>query len=631
MNDLILMKKQSYDGNELDSLIIANKFVKNQDWEKISNFVTNNPTIRSLEFSGTNLNELGLTNLGEILKKHSHIRELKLEWNNFYEITSEFDYFCECTIQSGIQIISLNNNRLGINHVHSICKLIKHSQNIYYIDLRWNEFSDDSSRNIIEVLKKNTTLQTLNLIGNKINHQGLLNEIQDMLERNKQFQTNLATSSKSDFQKKGHSYVEGRPLGITTNNFNKDMQISILEKERDVAEEFKARYDVQLICNSKLEKKIKELEILLNNEKQAVQEFKNECENEINKERNLRKKLESVIVELRDQLSKVEVSYQRRIASIELNSEKKDLEIGNLKKELEVTRQAQERTRLTFQEKYDFLNNEFQANSERAKESVIYYQQEYENAKLSFNETVNFQTSNYLTKLKNSEEAYSIIKSQYESLLKETSELKRELQDLQVTKLIELAEREKSVSEMLNTRHNAEMKSAFNKISILTTSKDDLTEKLTSLNKQMNDLRKKHADDINYLEESELKGSANEKLQLNKQYLLLQDKLTDAEMTLKEKDTQIMKLKAENLDKSRMISSLKKEYDMKYDQTQLKAETSMKELSDKLVMLNAKYEESSRGNEALKLKITRIEQNDIRFMEELKKKIREDLSTSYHN
>lgn len=620
------MKKQSYDGNELDSLIIANKFIKNQDWEKVSNFITNNPVIRSLELSGTNMNELGLSSLGEIVKKHSHIRELRLEWNTFYEITSEFDYFCECTIQSGIQVLSLNNNRLGINHIHSICKLIKHSQSIYYIDLRWNDFSDDSARNMIEVLKKNTTLQVLNLIGNKINNQSLLNEIQDMLERNKQFQTNLMSSSKTEMPKRGNAFIDGKQLGISTSNFNKDMQISVLEKERDVAEEFKARYDVQLICNSKLEKKIKELEILLQNEKMAVQDFKAECENEINKERNLRKKLECVIVELRDQLSKVEVSYQRRIATIELISDKKDLEIGNLKKELEVTRQAQERTRQTFQEKYDFLNNEFQANSERAKDSVIYYQQEYENAKISFNETVNFQTSNYLMKLKNSEEAYSMIKAQYESLLKETSELKRELQDLQVTKQIELAEREKSVTEILSARHNSEMKSAFSKISILSSSKDDLTEKLSSLNKQMNELRKKHADDINYLEENELKTSVNEKIQLNKQFLLLQDKFTEIEMTLKEKETQIMKIKADNLEKARMLSSLKKEYETKSEHVSIKAESNIKELNDKLIIANAKYEESSRGNEALKLKITRIEQNDIRFMEELKKKIRDDLS-----
>ncbi len=38
---------------------------------------------------------------------------------------------------------------------------------------------------------------------------------------------------------------------------NEQNPVKIIEKEKDISEEFKARYDVQLISNSKLEKRVR--------------------------------------------------------------------------------------------------------------------------------------------------------------------------------------------------------------------------------------------------------------------------------------------------------------------------------------------------------------------------------------
>ena len=90
---------------------------------------------------------------------------------------------------------------------------------------------------------------------------------------------------------------------------------NIIEKEKEISDEFKARYDVQLIANSKLEKRVKELEVQLSNEKAKFEEFKMENSKDLDFERNTKMKYEDMILNLKDDLMR------------------KDLEINMLNKE----------------------------------------------------------------------------------------------------------------------------------------------------------------------------------------------------------------------------------------------------------------------------------------------------------
>lgn len=96
----------------------------------------------------------------------------------------------------------------------------------------------------------------------------------------------------------------------------------MLEKEKDIAEEFKARYDVQIIQNSKLEKKIHELEHELSNERQKKSTLKEEYEKLNFKEKQEKTLMEMTIINLRDQISKLEINHKKQIDSYELELER---------------------------------------------------------------------------------------------------------------------------------------------------------------------------------------------------------------------------------------------------------------------------------------------------------------------
>ena len=207
MSDIQLISKQ-FGGNSANALCITNKYIKDEDWERISYYLEHNTGIISLEFSGVKISSAGLFSLAEIVKNFLNLKELKLDWNDLSELSSEFDYLVESLIQSNINILYLNNNKINHNLYHSLTKLVKHAVNLSFIDLRWNEINDDGAKVLLEVLKKNTYIQYLNIVGNKILNNKLLSEINDCLMRNKQFQENQ--SKNPEFNSTSHSMMNLR-------------------------------------------------------------------------------------------------------------------------------------------------------------------------------------------------------------------------------------------------------------------------------------------------------------------------------------------------------------------------------------------------------------------------------------
>ena len=614
MSDLLVMKRTSYNNENLDSLVIQNKHLSDDDWKKIESFVFTNKNIHVLELSGININSSGLLCLNDIIRKNNHIKEIKLDWNNFNDIGSEFDSLCESIAYSSLICVYLNNNRIGgTNQIASVCKIIKHSQTIALLDMRWNEVTDDGLRYIIDSLNKNTNLQHLNIVGNKILNNKLLKELSDILERNRQYQLNNIAHIQN------HIKIEGKQQTLKDTFY--PTQLSILEKERDLSEEFKARYDVQLITNAKLEKRIKELEMTIKNSKDSISEVKEETQQEILKERNLRKKNESLISDLRDQMTQKEIQYQRKINQLESLLDKKEQENLTISKELELIQEAQERTRLNYQENYNILSNEYQSNTNKAKETILYYQQEYDQLKKDFEAQLSNQSSNYIIKLKSLEDNITTIKTNYDKLLRSSNEQKKEIMEIKLNHQLELSEKEKNLSDTLTNRHTSEMKTLLNKITMLSEIKENLEEKLEKQTKVLSEIRKKHAEEIIIIEEKDIKKINYEKLDLNKSMLNILEQKGVIETTLKERDIHYNRLKAEVNDKNKKIESIVKEKDNDIVNLKNKLDTDIKGLKDKINLLSLKNEDLNKTNECLKLKITRLEQNDVRFMENIKNRL----------
>jgi hypothetical protein len=179
---------------------ISNRAVTNKDIEMITAELSSlNPLC--LYLTGNQLNSEVLLELGKLLNNNFFLKELKIEWNNFLNIKSDFDSFCDNIIQSNLNLLSLNNNELDINFLSSINKIFKYSK-VKFIDLSWNNFSEDCLDAFYESLKSNTNITSLNLVGNKFKNSQKIDKLNEILNRNRLSESKVIQPLKNEVGKK---------------------------------------------------------------------------------------------------------------------------------------------------------------------------------------------------------------------------------------------------------------------------------------------------------------------------------------------------------------------------------------------------------------------------------------------
>lgn len=143
--------------------------------------------------------------------------------------------------------------------------------------------------------------------------------------------------------------------------------VRIIEKEKDITEEFKARYDVQLISNSKLEKrvidliicKIRELEVLLNNEKARYDEFRLENQKDLDLERSTKSKYEEMVLKFKEELMRKEIEINKITTDFDIRvSEEVQVKTDALN-ENKLLSEKLDRLKGTYEEKYRVLEGKF--------------------------------------------------------------------------------------------------------------------------------------------------------------------------------------------------------------------------------------------------------------------------------
>lgn len=184
-----------------NSIIISNKSFDDNDWNSLSSNLIENNNINSLYFSGVLFSKNDFKHLDAIIQNYTNIKEIKIEWCELNNYIIDFDNLCDSIIKSHINMIYLNNNKINHNGVNSIIKMLKYGDNIHYLDLRWNELNDDCAKLIYEALIKNTSIQYLNIVGNKILNNQLLDQINSILLRNKFFFENSIKTSNALIEK----------------------------------------------------------------------------------------------------------------------------------------------------------------------------------------------------------------------------------------------------------------------------------------------------------------------------------------------------------------------------------------------------------------------------------------------
>ena len=399
--------------NQNQILQIQNQFMRKENWESIKNQLASNDVINTLVLSGISINTEGIKILSDIIRTYPQIKNLKLEWNILYDFPNEFDQFCNAVTTSCIVYLSLNNNKINSGMCSSIQYMIANAKNLLYLDMRWNEIGNDGAKLIIAALTKNQNIIELNLIGNKINGD-TLRQIAEFMAKNKEFQNDYVFRGKVEQPKNKNQQIY--------NDIEQIIPLKVIEREKALSNEFKARYDVQLVQNAKLEKENRELSKNLEIERGKVLEMKKNYDDSLEIETTNRIKAEEVIVQLQEKISKLTIENNQLLSNYDDFVKKSTIEKDNLNLQLKSLQDTIARKEKNFEEKYNLLKNENEKINKSLNSTIAQISRDNEDKNKDFLE----QSKKLITSFEKRIKEYEGI---IEKLKKEKNQLQNELDD----------------------------------------------------------------------------------------------------------------------------------------------------------------------------------------------------------
>lgn len=399
--------------NQNQILQIQNQFMRKENWESIKNQLASNDVINTLVLSGISINAEGIKILSDIIRTYPQIKNLKLEWNILYDFPNEFDQFCNAVTTSCIVYLSLNNNKINSGMCSSIQYMIANAKNLLYLDMRWNEIGNDGAKLIIAALTKNQNIIELNLIGNKINGD-TLRQIAEFMAKNKEFQNDYVFRGKVEQPKNKNQQIY--------NDIEQIIPLKVIEREKALSNEFKARYDVQLVQNAKLEKENRELSKNLEIERGKVLEMKKNYDDSLEIETTNRIKAEEVIVQLQEKISKLTIENNQLQSNYDDFVKKSTIEKDNLNLQLKSLQDTIARKEKNFEEKYNLLKNENEKINKSLNSTIAQISRDNEDKNKDFLE----QSKKLITSFEKRIKEYEGI---IEKLKKEKNQLQNELDD----------------------------------------------------------------------------------------------------------------------------------------------------------------------------------------------------------
>lgn len=140
--------------------------------EAISNTLISNGSLRCLNLSRNNLTNKDIEYFTSVMQTEELVEVLDLSHNKFKGHTAGV-HFAEL-IRANISLRELNLgwNYFGDNGTREISKDLAHNQNLTKLDLCWNEIKDLGAKDLADVLRLNSCLQELDLSNNRISDTG---------------------------------------------------------------------------------------------------------------------------------------------------------------------------------------------------------------------------------------------------------------------------------------------------------------------------------------------------------------------------------------------------------------------------------------------------------------------------
>ena len=616
-------RELSFSPNEM--IQYQNQLMRENDWRLLKRNISESKQISTIILSGINIDGEGLKNIGEIISTNSQIKNLKIEWNYLDEYSQEFDFFCDCVTKSSLIYLSLNNNKINSTLSRSLQKIILYAKNLQFFDLRWNEIGNEGAKLIVSSLGNNKTLLELNLIGNKINGD-TLRDVNEHMIRNKDFQSYLYSPDNVNYTKLKSDKKETNVLS----DIDSTIPLKIIEKEKSISNEFKSRYDVQLIENAKLEKQNKEYEKLLELERQKLNEMKKNFDQSVGIESSNRKKAEDLIINLKEENSKLKIENENLRNEIDNIKDQCQKEKNSLNDIINQLKGSLERKDSEYSEKYNILNNEFQKINKTLNNSITKMVNESETLKKDFNVKNKNSYDEFDKKLRENEDEIQKLKEQNQILQKEISDLKKNSLDEKMDLEMQYKSREARLLDDEQNKNLMEKEGLLKRIKVLENTKEDLEGKLNDKKGSKQNLKSNPKDNEYVKYENQISELRSQNAQLLKNNGDLESEKSSMLIDLKAKENLINQYKnktsdidklRDNLEREKNSYLIKKEKEFKKEKENFEIEKGklndkIRELENEIDVLRGRLDKFEEKREMIKEQMKRtllnyVENNKI--------------------
>ena len=616
-------RELSFSPNEM--IQYQNQLMRENDWRLLKRNISESKQISTIILSGINIDGEGLKNIGEIISTNSQIKNLKIEWNYLDEYSQEFDFFCDCVTKSSLIYLSLNNNKINSTLSRSLQKIILYAKNLQFFDLRWNEIGNEGAKLIVSSLGNNKTLLELNLIGNKINGD-TLRDVNEHMIRNKDFQSYLYSPDNVNYTKLKSDKKETNVLS----DIDSTIPLKIIEKEKSISNEFKSRYDVQLIENAKLEKQNKEYEKLLELERQKLNEMKKNFDQSVGIESSNRKKAEDLIINLKEENSKLKIENENLRNEIDKIKDQCQKEKNSLNDIINQLKGSLERKDSEYSEKYNILNNEFQKINKTLNNSITKMVNESETLKKDFNVKNKNSYDEFDKKLRENEDEIQKLKEQNQILQKEISDLKKNSLDEKMDLEMQYKSREARLLDDEQNKNLMEKEGLLKRIKVLENTKEDLEGKLNDKKGSKQNLKSNPKDNEYVKYENQISELRSQNAQLLKNNGDLESEKSSMLIDLKAKENLINQYKnktsdidklRDNLEREKNSYLIKKEKEFKKEKENFEIEKGklndkIRELENEIDVLRGRLDKFEEKREMIKEQMKRtllnyVENNKI--------------------
>ena len=616
-------RELSFSPNEM--IQYQNQLMRENDWRLLKRNISESKQISTIILSGINIDGEGLKNIGEIISTNSQIKNLKIEWNYLDEYSQEFDFFCDCVTKSSLIYLSLNNNKINSTLSRSLQKIIIYAKNLQFLDLRWNEIGNEGAKLIVSSLGNNKTLLELNLIGNKINGD-TLRDVNEHMIRNKDFQSYLYSPDNVNYTKLKSDKKETNVLS----DIDSTIPLKIIEKEKSISNEFKSRYDVQLIENAKLEKQNKEYEKLLELERQKLNEMKKNFDQSVGIESSNRKKAEDLIINLKEENSRLKIENENLRNEIDKIKDQCQKEKNSLNDIINQLKGSLERKDSEYSEKYNILNNEFQKINKTLNNSITKMVNESETLKKDFNVKNKNSYDEFDKKLRENEDEIQKLKEQNQILQKEISDLKKNSLDEKMDLEMQYKSREARLLDDEQNKNLMEKEGLLKRIKVLENTKEDLEGKLNDKKGSKQNLKSNPKDNEYVKYENQISELRSQNAQLLKNNGDLESEKSSMLIDLKAKENLINQYKnktsdidklRDNLEREKNSYLIKKEKEFKKEKENFEIEKGklndkIRELENEIDVLRGRLDKFEEKREMIKEQMKRtllnyVENNKI--------------------